>query len=87
MPKVDFKECYDKVKRTYHINEDLIIAIIDKKDKNKDQTYFSFFHPLSGQKLDAEEICKDETIKVTQNLTSILKEDTEKYELQSFLID
>ena len=87
MPKVDFKDCYDKVKRTYHINEDLIIVIIDKKDKNKDQTYFSFFHPLSGQKLDADEICKDETIEVTQNLTSKLSEDNENYELQTFLTD
>ena len=87
MPKVDFKDCYDKVKRTYHINEDLIIVIIDKKDKNKDQTYFSFFHPLSGQKLDADEICKDETIEVTQNLTSKLSEDNENFELQTFLTD
>ena len=87
MPKVDFKDCYDKVKRTYHINEDLIIVIIDKKDKNKDQTFFSFFHPLSGQKLDADEICKDETIEVTQNLTSKLSEDNENYELQTFLTD
>ena len=88
MPKVDFKDCYDKVKSYYQINEDLIIVIINRKENNNNgQTYYSFFHPLYGNKLDAEEICKDETIKVTQNLTSILKEDTEKYELQSFLID
>ena len=88
MPKVDFKDCYNKVKLAYGINDDLIIVIINKKDNNNNaQTYFSFFHPLYAQKLDAEEICKEETIKVTQNLTSILKEDTEKYELQTFLID
>ena len=87
MPKVDFKDCYDKVKGAYRINEDLIIVIIDKKEKNKDQTYFSFFHPLSGQKLDAEEICKDETIEVTQNLTSRLSEENENYELQTFLTE
>ena len=88
MPKVDFKECYDKVKRTYHIEEDLIIVIIDKKESNnKGQTYYSFFHPLSGFKLDAEGICKNETIAVTQNLTSILSENEEKYELQSYLAE
>ena len=88
MPKVDFKDCYNKVKLAYGINDDLIIVIINKKENNNNaQTYFSFFHPLYAQKLDAEEICKEETIKVTQNLTSILKEDTEKYELQTFLID
>ena len=87
MPKVDFKECYDKVKSFYLINEELIIVIINKKDKSSGQTYYSFFHPLSGQKLDAENVCKNETIKVTQNLTSILSEDTEKYELQTFLTE
>ena len=40
MPKVDFKDCYDKVKREYNINEDLVIAIIDKKSKNNEQTYY-----------------------------------------------
>ena len=63
------------------------ISKVNSENNNNAQTYFSFFHPLYGQKLDAEEICKEETIKVTQNLTSILKEDTEKYELQTFLID
>ena len=89
MPKVDFKECYDKVKSIYHIEEDLIIVIIDKKDSNnnKGQTYYSFFHPLSGFKLDAEGICKNETIAVTQNLTSILSENEEKYELQTYLTE
>jgi hypothetical protein len=31
IPKVDFKDCYDKVKREYNINGDLVIAIIEKK--------------------------------------------------------
>ena len=87
MPKVNFQECYDKVKTYYRLEEDLIIVIVDKKDKNNGQTFYSFFHPLSGYKLNAEEICKNETIVVTQNLTSILSENKESYELQSFLID
>ena len=87
MPKVDFKDCYNKVKRAYRIQEDLIIAIIDKDSKSKSQTYYSFFHPLSGQKLDAENICKNETIAVQQNLTSKLAEDIEKFELQTYLTE
>ena len=87
MPKVDFQECYDKVKSAYLINDELIIVIINKKDKINGQTYYSFFHPLSGQKLDAENVCKNETIKVTQNLTSILSENTEKYEMQTYLTE
>ena len=85
MPKVDFKDCYDKVKRVYQIEEDLIITIIDKKDKTNEKTYYSFFHPLSGRKLDAEDICKNETIAVTKNLTSKLSENEEKFELQTYL--
>ena len=87
MPKVNFQECYDKVKTYYRLEEDLIIVIVDKKDKNNGQTFYSFFHPLSGYKLNAEDICKNETIVVTQNLTSILSENKESYELQSFLTD
>ena len=88
MPKVDFKDCYEKVKTEYNIEEDLIIVIINKKDKNSGgQTYYSFFDPITGFKLNAEEICKNETIVVNQNLTSLLNEDTEKFELQTFLTD
>ena len=87
IPKVDFKDCYDKVKREYNINGDLVIAIIDKKSKNNEQTYYSFFHPLSGYKLNAEEICKNETIVVSKNLTTMLNESNEKYDLQSHLTE
>ena len=87
MPKVDFKDCYEKVKSAYHIEEELIMVIINKKDKNGGQTYYSFFHPISGFKLDADEICKDETIVVSQNLTSILTESSQNFELQSSLTD
>ena len=87
MPKVDFKDCYEKVKREYGIDEELIIVIINKKDKNGGQTYYSFFHPESGFKLNAEEICKNETIVVSQNLTTILSESSQNFEIQSSLTD
>ena len=87
MPKVDFKDCYEKVKREYGIEEELIIVIINKKDKNGGQTYYSFFHPESGFKLNADEICKNETIVVSQNLTTILSESNQNFEIQSSLTD
>ena len=87
MPKVDFKECYEKVKNEYNIDEELIISIINKKDKNGGQTYSSFYHPIYGFKLNAEEICKNETIEVKENLTSILSEKNENYETQTFLTE
>ena len=85
MSKVDFKDCYDKVKSTYGIEEDLIITVVDKKISNNQNSYYSFFHPKSGKKLDAENICKNEVIVVKENLTNILNENDNKYELQSSL--
>ena len=89
MPKVDFKTCYDKVKIEYGIEEELVIVIINLKDGNGgSQTYYSFFNPITGYKLNAEEFCKNETIVVNQNLTTKLSEQgTEKMEMQTSLTD
>ena len=85
MSKVDFQDCYDKVKSAYGIQEDLIITVVDKKSTNNPSSSYSFFHPKSGAKLDAENICKDEVIVVKENLTTILNGKDTKYELQSSL--
>ena len=89
MPKVDFKKCYNKVKNEYGIQEELVIVIINSKDGNGgSQTFYSFFHPITGFKLNAENICKNETIVVNQNLTTKLSEQgEEKMEMQTFLTD
>ena len=87
MPKVDFQDCYNKVKSHYQILDELIIVIIDKKPKNNGQTSYSFFHPEIGYKLNAEEICKNETIVVKENLTSILSEGKNNFNLQTSLTD
>ena len=87
MSKVDFQDCYDKVKAFYHIEEDLVITVVDKKNTNNPSSSYSFFHPKSGIKLDAENICKDDVIVVKENLTTILNTNDTKYELQSSLTD
>ena len=89
MPKVDFRECYNKVKNEYGILEELVIIIINLKEGDGDsQTYYSFFHPITGFKLNAEEICKNETKVVNQNLTTKLNEQREeKMEMKAFLND
>ena len=83
--KVDFQECYDKVKTAYGIQEDLVITVVDTKNTNNPSSSYAFFHPKSGAKLDAENICKDEVIVVKENLTTILNGNDTKYELQSSL--
>ena len=86
MPEVDFSSCYTKVKNEYGITEDLIIVIVeDKRELNNPKTYYSFYNPKSGFKLDAERICKDETIVVVENLNSILDKNDTFYETQTSL--
>ena len=85
MSKVNFQDCYTKVKNTYNIREDLVITVVENKNTNNPSSSYSFFHPKSGEKLDAENICKDEVIVVKENLTTILNGNDTKYELQSSL--
>ena len=85
MSKVDFQGCYDKVKDTYGIEEDLITTVVDKKSTTNPTSYYSFFHPKSGQKLEAESICKEDVIIVKENLSSILNENDTNYDLQTSL--
>ena len=77
MPEIDFGECYEKVQYEYKLeNKDLIVAIIDKKSKKKNNpiTSYIFYNPESGDKLDAEEICKEKIIIVKENIKSLLNE-------------
>ena len=85
IPKVNFGNCYNKVKDEYKINEDLIIVVADKLNKINPSTSYSFFHPKTGEKLPSEEICKDETIIVEENLLSFLNENDTNYELMLHL--
>ena len=85
LPDVNFQSCYVKVQQAYNITEDLIIVIVDKKHLNNPMTYYSFYHPKSGAKLDAENICKEETITVVENLNSVLDKNDTFYEAQTSL--
>ena len=87
MPNVDFKNCYSLVQDAYGITDDLVIIVVDKKNIYNSETYFSFYHPISGDKLKADEICKDESIEVVENLNSLLDQNSSYYEMQSSLTD
>ena len=67
-PDVDFQSCYTKVQQEYRIIRNLIIVIVDKRGVKIPSTFYSFYHPLSGFKLDAKKICKNETIVVVESL-------------------
>ena len=90
MPNVDFQQCYNKVKDAYNISDDvdLIISIVEKKVFPLNPiTFFSFFHPVSGEKLDADEICKNDTIVVEENLNELLDKNNSYYSAQTSLTD
>ena len=88
MPRIDFRECYNKVKKEYNISEDLLISIADQKGTKDSSPFFNFFHPLSGEELNYQQICKDEQIIIKENVTSILNsENNTNFALQMSLIE
>ena len=84
MPIIDFQNCYEKIKNEYNISEELIIAIVDRLDQDNPNTSYSIYHPVSGEKLDAATICKNETILVTEN--HYIDENDPEYDLKMSLI-
>lgn len=74
MPKIDFGSCYTKLQKNITTNKKLIIALIEKiKGKGqKNAVSFYFYHPETGEKLDSENICKDDEIVIRQNIISQL---------------
>ena len=90
-PVIDFGECYGKVQKNYSISDYLIVALIEKynsKGSGNPVTSYSFFHPKTGEKLDAENICKDDVIVVKENLKELISnsENSDKFDEQMDLI-
>ena len=79
IPKIDFKECYQKVKNYYSIQKDLVIAIIDiyiydtNTGVKNPYTTYAFFHPETGENINANEICKNDKIIIEENILSIIE--------------
>ena len=77
---MDFGDCYTNIQEKNNINEELIVVISKKIIEESNQiTSYSFYHPKTGDKLDTE-ICRNNTIKVIENLYSILSENMPNYE-------
>jgi len=67
--KIDFVQCYEKVKSAYNISEDLIIVYIEKNNIDNPILAYSLYDPKSGEKLNAEIICKQESIVIEKNIS------------------
>ena len=87
MPNINFTSCYTKVKKAYNITENLIISVVDKKELINPITFYSFFHPISGEKLNAKNICKDDIIILNENLNVMLNENDTYYTIQTSLTE
>ena len=87
MPEIDFGSCYLKVQGKYNISNSLLVAIIDKKSnkKNNPITSYSFYNPITGEKLDSETVCNEEVIVVKENIKAILNDSVSDIESILFL--
>ena len=78
VPLIDFGDCYNEVKNELKINEDLIIAVIDKYDNDSNpETTYAFFSPNDGSYIEASNICKNNTIIVQENILHLLEGNNE----------
>ena len=87
IPKIDFGECYNKVKDYYSIKENLTIVTLTKYYENNHVTTHSFYNPITYEKLNASQICENETIQVEEDIFSILKEKNVDYDNLMFFIN
>ena len=75
MAKVDFGSCYTKVQKNISetTNDKIVIVLIEriKSQKNSSISY-AFYHPTTGEKIDAETICKEEVVIIKENVISQL---------------
>ena len=84
MPTIDFQNCSKLIKKIYNITE-LVAAVADRKLKANPTSFYGFYHPISGIKLDAERLCNNSEVKIKENLLVLLEESDEYYSLQILL--
>jgi len=75
MPTIDFGNCYLKVKNSIASTTDknLVIAIVKRTSTNgKSTTSYFFYDPETGDKLDSNTLCADDTIIMKEDVKSQL---------------
>ena len=72
VPQIYFGDCYEKIKITYNISDDLLIAILDKYIENENSiTTYLLFNPINGERINANEICKNDIIIIKENILTL----------------
>jgi len=74
--KIEYNSCIHQLKKDNNIDEDkeLIIAIIDIKNGKSPIISFGFFHPDTGEKLNATKSCSDKNVIMYENIINLLNE-------------
>ena len=87
MPKIDFGSCYTKVQESLKgIKEKIIIGLVEKLNgQQKSKISYFFYHPETGEKLDADAICKDEEIIIKESVLSQLNSSSSGSDLETVL--
>ena len=70
-PKIDFGSCYTKISNNLNppSNDSLVVALIEKTNEQKQSSiFYSFYHPITGEKIDASNICKDDGVMITESV-------------------
>ena len=89
MPKADFDSCFNKVIQNLDppTDDNIIIALIEKLNfKKKSTTVFSFYHPITGEKIDIGTICSDEQVTVKESVLYQLNNSKVDLESALFLV-
>ena len=74
IPNIDFGSCYEKINSNFiYDNINLIILIIEKYNNGSSIVLYRFYDPLTGEKIEAENECKNLDITVEKNITTLLK--------------
>ena len=83
--EIDFGLCYKRIQIKKKINNNLIIVMISKINKNTDITKYEIYDPITGEKIFYDEICKNDTTIVQQNLYSKLNHNNTNIDTILFL--
>ena len=81
-PLIDFGICYNKVKETLGIQDDLIIVIINNKQEKSANSLnkFYFSNPINGSLLNITEICSEEKIIIKEDVMTLIEKLDDKKE-------
>ena len=80
--RLNFKECYKLLRKKYGINNFVIIVIDLYKQSQLPYTYYSFYHPVTGDLLNSK-ICSNTSIEKIINLLNLK---TDNYEIKKTLL-